>query len=137
MTSKAGLCLLTCQQMQSFFYLLLFLVLLIFYHFRVGAVVEFHGFLLHISNGSISAQRQRDEHDSCTQRKHRVICCIEIKQQKLREAFIHIEQNTKLKQEVVTRRMLTARYKLQGRKSSRLFSVRLLLTKQKTKCSNF
>lgn len=42
----------------------------VFYHFRVGAVVEFHGFLLHISNGSVCAQRQRDKHDTCTQHTH-------------------------------------------------------------------
>lgn len=40
------------------------------YHFRVWAIVEFHGFLLHISNGSVCTQGQGDEENTCMTHKH-------------------------------------------------------------------
>lgn len=51
-------------------YCLLFSVRLTPYHFRVGAIVEFHGFFLHISNCGICTQRQGDEENSCMPHKH-------------------------------------------------------------------
>lgn len=34
------------------------------YHLRVGAVVEFHGFLLHVPDGGVRAQRHGNEQDT-------------------------------------------------------------------------
>ena len=36
------------------------------HHFRIGSVVQLHGLLLHVSDGSVCTQRQGDEEHTCT-----------------------------------------------------------------------
>ena len=65
-------CLHHCVNRSNFQYTYkLFFFFSTWYHFRVGAIMEFHCFLLHVSNGCLCAQFQGAEENACMPNTHK------------------------------------------------------------------
>ena len=62
---------LLCKQIQFPIHIQTLFFFSTWYHFRVGAIMEFHCFLLHVSNGCVCAQCQGDEENACMPNTHK------------------------------------------------------------------